>query len=79
MAGCNECKFNETKLDDNFKSNRKCLLGFDDKMNEWWKNNGNKINEDLDDMECHEYNDVAKTLDKMNEKASEMLNLLKNR
>ncbi len=77
MAGCNECKFNETKLDNNLKSNRKCLLGKDTEMNEWWKNNGSKINEDLDDMICQEYNDVAKTLIKMNDKASEILDLLK--
>ena len=79
MAGCNECKFNETKLDDNLKSNRKCLLDKDTEMNEWWNNNGSKINEKLDNMVCQEYNDVTKTLIKMNDKASEMLNLLKNR
>jgi hypothetical protein len=79
MAGCNECKYEKTKLDDNLKITRKCLLDFNDKMNDWWDNNGSKINEDLDDMVCHEYNDVAKTLDKMNEKASELLKMIKSK
>ena len=76
MPGCNECKYKKSKLDD-LKINRKCLLGFDKKMNEWWSKNGHKINEDLDDMDCHEYSDDVKVLNDLNKKASELLKKLK--
>lgn len=48
-------------------------------MNDWWKNNGSKINEKLDDMECHEYHDSTKLLIDINDKLSETLDLLKTR
>lgn len=80
MAGCNECKFYDSKLGDylngRFQMIRNCTLGKNDEMNKWWEDNGKK-QADLDNMECHDYHDSTKALISLNNKAQEILDLLR--
>ena len=71
MKNCSECKHKDWP--------NGCLLGHNQSWNDWWKSNGKKIRgrDIFDELECHEYSDGAKMLISMNEKASELLAMLK--
>jgi len=78
MPGCNECKFEETRLDDDLLSNRKCLIGKDKEMEQWWKINGIKVSgSKLDDMPCYEHYEGTKKLITIDDKIDDMFDLLK--
>ena len=82
MAGCNECKYYKSELGEflngKFTMKRNCILKFNDKMLLWWEINKNKTTDmKLTDMDCHDYHDSTKSLIKMNELASELLDLVK--
>jgi hypothetical protein len=81
-AGCNDCVHATSKwdwVDDKYTLiERKCLLGNTDKLIKWWEDNGTKKSgQPLDAMECHEYHESTKRLIDMNDKASEILEMLK--
>lgn len=83
MPGCNLCRFHESKLnwgDDGklLPSTYSCSNGKNTETNEWWKNNGRKLSEPLDDMICHDFTDSRKTLNSMSDKLDEMLKLVKS-
>lgn len=74
--GCNNCKnYNIGKIQ-MYKDNipRSCYIGNNDKFELWWKENGNKRNEnDLTDMDCFE----ATSLQLYCNRANEILDDLK--
>jgi hypothetical protein len=82
MNGCNNCKHKKSQLvwlEDNSKSVmiHDCKLGFKDKTNIWWNNNGHKREEsELDSMDCFEETDSMKSLNSMNEILDKMLNII---
>ncbi len=79
--GCNECKSSKSSysfIDNKLVVKNTCLKGNQESMETWWANNGNKkSNNDLDIMECHEYTDAAKTLNKTLNYLDEILNSIK--
>ena len=82
MAGCNECKFYKSELGNylngSFQIKRSCKLGNNDEMNNWWIENGKKKkSEPLTYMDCHDYHDSTKALVSLNNKAQEILDILK--
>jgi hypothetical protein len=81
-SGCNDCKFYNSKwdwVDDKFtKVSQSCGSGFDERLKKWWLENGNKKTGKTSIMECHEWRDSTKSLIDLNNKASEILTLLKN-
>jgi hypothetical protein len=81
-SGCHECVHGESKWEfidgKHTLIERKCKLGFNDKIIKWWSNNGYKTqNDTMDLMDCHEYHESTKRLIDMNDIASEILELLK--
>ncbi len=81
-SGCNECVHATSKYDwvddEHTLIERKCLLGNTDKLIKWWEDNGRKKSKDnIDLMDCHEYNETTKTLIDINDKASEILKKLR--
>lgn len=81
-SGCHECVHHKSEhdfIDGKYTCiERKCDLGFNDKVTKWWVDNGHK-KEDFDLMDCHEYHESTKSLIDMNDEASELLELLKKR
>lgn len=82
MSGCINCKHKKSELvwlDNNSKSImiHDCKLGFKDKTNDWWNNNGHKTEEsELESMDCFEETDSMKSLKSMNEILDKMLNIV---
>lgn len=83
-SGCNDCKFYRSKWDwvnDKFTQiEQTCEIGNTQEMLDWWVENGSKKDpKELTKMECHQWHDSTKILININDEASEILNLLKQK
>lgn len=81
-SGCNECVMSDSKwdfVDGKYELvNRTCKKGNTEQLVSWWENNGNKRDEPLDIMECHEYSQSTKRLNDMSTILDKMLNAVKD-
>lgn len=72
MKGCNECVHYKSGLGDKLNLVHTCKMHNDKKMLEWWDRNGKKTGGKLDEMDCYEFPEHIKILEKLSKTASEI-------
>lgn len=77
--GCNTCVHSESKwgwVEGKYTCiERTCKLGNTDKLYKWWEDNGKKIYEPRDIMECHDFPETTKILNRINERLDKIIEI----
>ena len=80
--GCNNCKQYKTEFDfwGGEPTQRICLSGKNNEVNEWWDNNGGKtIEDDIDSMDCFEPTESSVMLDRMSSLIDKMSEIIEKK